>query len=398
VALLTEISFGSCRWFHQLEIRKNRSLQKPIKKQDGIANFLLIIGLYQLYYTRIPAHAAIFETVEAADGLGIAHLKGLINAVLRNAQRQVTEMLPADSALSTDDAETWSHPKWMLAKIRANWPLHYREILDANNQRAPLVLRVNQLKSSRADYMQQLAAAGLEATPTPYSAWGVVLQTATDVKTLPGFDEGLFSVQDEAAQLCSTLLQVAPGHLVLDACAAPGGKTTAIFEASEGKAIITALDSDAERLQRVHENLLRLEQTAKVICADASTDTSWWDGQYFDRILVDVPCSATGVIRRHPDIKLLRRENDIVALAQTQLAILQTLWPTLKPGGRLVYATCSIFPQENNRIIERFLKYEIGASAIFIDAEWGLCCEYGRQLLPQNNGHDGFFYACLEKR
>ncbi len=398
IGLLSEICYGSCRWYHQLEIQKNALLQKPIKRQDSIANYLLIIGLYQLIYTRIPAHAAIFETVASAEGLGIKHLKGLINAILRNAQRNIEEKGEKETVISPFDAQRFSHPKWMAAKIRANWPEQCQQILEANNLRAPLTLRVNRLKTSRETFLKMLCEAEHEALPTPFSEWGVTLENACDVKNLPGYNDGLFSVQDEAAQLCTTLLQPAPGHRVLDACAAPGGKTTAIFEASNGEADITALDSDPERVSRIHENLERLQQAANVVCADATDVQSWWDGVLFDRILIDAPCSATGVIRRHPDIKLLRRETDITALANIQLSILNALWPMLKPGGRLVYATCSIFPQENSRIIERFLKTPNNAKEIGIEAEWGLSCTHGRQLLPQDGGNDGFYYACLEKR
>ncbi len=393
-ALLNEIVFGCCRWFFYLEKLLQPLLKKPIKKKDKIAHYLLIVGLYQLRFTRVPQHAAINETVAAAEPLAINHLRGLINAILREFGRSTS--IDANDTAPTE--ANFSHPDWLFYKLKANWPAYYQDILAANNVKAPLTIRVNRTKVSREDYLKQLVEAGIKAQATEFAEFGITLDKPMDVTAMPGYTQGLFSVQDEAAQLCTTLLDIQPNQTILDACAAPGGKTTGIIEAASGKVKLTALDSDQKRLGRVHENLERLQQTATIQCADASRPDSWWDSNQYDRILVDAPCSATGVIRRHPDIKLLRKETDITPLAKGQLAILEALWPLLKPGGKLVYATCSIFPQENTRIIEQFIKHQHDAADSIIEAEWGIPCTYGRQLFPVINGNDGFYYACLVKQ
>lgn len=404
--LLNELAFGTCRWFQYLESELAKLLQKPIKRKDRIARYLLIVGLYQLRFMRVPAHAAINETVSAAEALEVKHLTGLINAILRNYARSFSSVdserpeckSQKEGHREIDSPTHASHPQWIIDKLAGNWPDHYQAILAANNVKAPLTLRVNSLKTSRDDFLQLLEKHEISAIKTEYAPHGVTLETPRDVTSLPGYKEGLFSVQDEAAQLCTTLLDLAPGQSVLDACAAPGGKTTAIIEAGKGQVAVTALDSDERRLVRVHENLNRLQQQANVLCGDARQPECLGEGALFDRLLIDAPCSATGVIRRHPDIKLLRKETDIAPLANVQLSILQALWPRLKPGGRLLYATCSVFPQENTRIIERFIKMQDNAVDITIETSWGIPCLYGRQLLPKIGGHDGFYYACIQKQ
>lgn len=393
-ALLQELCFGSCRWYHRLHLVVKALLVRPLKGKETYGRQLLIIGLYQLLETRIPAHAAIHETVEASKVLEISWLSGVINGVLRNFQRELEiwrERIARDEALHN------SHPAWLQEKLVHNWPEHYQLIIDGNNARPPLTLRVNAQHHTRDQYLELLAAQGMDARITPFAPMGITLNSAVDVTTLPGFDEGWVSVQDEAAQLCAGLMELKAGLNVLDACAAPGGKTCAMLEQQPNLKMI-ALDSDPERLKRVEENLQRLRLNAEVVCADAAIYAQEYQGPEFDRILLDAPCSATGVIRRHPDIKLLRKETDILPLAKIQITLLESLWPLLKSGGILVYATCSVFPQENNRIIERFLKQQPDAQADTLNTAWGALTSTGaRQLFPEIEGHDGFFYARLRK-
>ena len=334
--VLQALCYGTCRWFHRLDSELVSRLKKPIKKPDRIVHHLMLIALFQLRFSQQATYAILNETVEACRALDKPHLTGLVNAVLRAAERE-------GAPEPENDASRFSHPVWMVEKLRHNWPDNWQ------------------------------------------------------VDQLPWFADGAVSVQDEAAQLCTTLLDLAPGQRVLDACAAPGGKTCAILESQAELAEVVAIDESAARLPRVQENLDRLDLHASLLQADAADTEQWWDGKAFDRILLDVPCSASGVIRRHPDIKLLRRETDVVPLAAIQLGLLEAMWTVLKPGGRLVYATCSVFPQENHRIIQRFLKQQSSAVLIEPDVPWGRDMGAGRQLLPDPISHDGFFYAVLEK-
>jgi len=387
-ALLQELVFGTCRWYFHLEAQHNQFLKKPLHQNDKIAEALIKVGAYQLQYTRIPSHAALNETVAAAEKLGIRNLKGLVNAVLRKIL-SIEKTAPLEAAIA-------SHPLWIREKLKYNWPNQWNSILQQNNQHPPMTLRVNQQHTSRDDYLEKLISAEIDARPTPFSSKGISLTKPCNVAFLPNFSEGDVSVQDEAAQLCCSLLDLKPKLKVLDACAAPGGKTCAMLE-TEPSLNMLALDVDSKRSILIGENLERLKLSANIQTAQAELIDTWWDGDQFDRILLDAPCSATGVIRRHPDIKLLRKEGDIKNLAALQLKLLSSLWPTLKQGGKLLYATCSIFSQENNRIIERFLKSEPTAKLNTIEADWGTDTGFGRQLFPQQNGHDGFFYASLTK-
>ncbi|MBE0486850.1 16S rRNA (cytosine(967)-C(5))-methyltransferase RsmB [Marinobacter sp.] len=387
---LQAICYGSCRWFHRLEGELNQRLKKPLRKPDRVIHHLMLVALFQLRFSEQATYAVLNETVEACRELDKPHLTGLVNGVLRAAERE-------GAPEPTDDSSRYSHPVWIVEKLRHNWPNDWQAILDANNTQAPMTLRVNARRFSRDEYLALLKEAGIGAQPTRFAPFGIQLERPVPVERLPWFDDGAASVQDEAAQLCSTLMDLQPGQRVLDACAAPGGKTCAILEACADLDEVVAIDESAERLPRVQENLDRLDLVATLKEADAANTEQWWDGQAFDRILLDVPCSATGVIRRHPDIKLLRRESDIVPLASIQLGLLDAMWSILKPGGRLVYATCSVFPQENHRIIQRFLKQQARATLIPIDSAWGQDMNAGRQLLPDPDSHDGFFYAVLEK-
>ncbi len=392
--LTQDLAFGTARWQPRLSALANKLLQKPFKAADADVEALLLVGLYQLLYTRIPAHAAIGETVGCADKLKKPWAKALLNAVLRNAQRESEALL---AELEHDPVVRTAHPRWLQKSLKAFWPQQWEAICAANNAHPPMILRVNRRHHSRDGYLQLLVEAGIEAQPCAYSQDGIVLAAACDVRNLPGFAEGWISVQDEAAQLAADLLDLAPGQRVLDACCAPGGKTCHILEVEPRLAGVVAVDLEAKRLVRVRENLERLGLSAELIAADGRDTATWWDGKPFQRILLDAPCSATGVIRRHPDIKLTRQPDDIAALATLQGELLDAMWPTLEVGGILLYATCSTLPTENTEVIEAFLARTPGARELDIAGQFGIKQPHGRQLLAQEGGHDGFYYAKLIK-
>lgn len=392
--LTQDLAFGTARWQPRLELLAAQLLQKPFKAADSDVQALLLVGLYQLFYTRIPAHAAIGETVGCADKLKKPWAKALLNAVLRRAQREGEELL---ASMERDPVVRTAHPRWLQKSLKAFWPEQWEAICAANNAHPPMILRVNRRHHSRDAYLALLDKAGIAAAACQYSRDGIVLAAACDVRGLPGFAEGWISVQDEAAQLAADLLELAPGQRVLDACCAPGGKTCHLLEAEQGLAEVVAIDLEAKRLVRVRENLARLQLDAKLIACDARDTANWWDGKTFQRILLDAPCSATGVIRRHPDIKLTRQADDIPALATLQGELLDALWPTLEVGGMLLYATCSSLPTENTEVIEAFLARTPGARELDLATEAGLRQPHGRQLLAQEGGHDGFYYAKLIK-
>ena len=392
--LTQDLAFGTARWQPRLSALANKLLQKPFKAADADVEALLLVGLYQLLYTRIPAHAAIGETVGCADKLKKPWAKALLNAVLRNAQRESETLL---AELEHDPVVRTAHPRWLQKSLKAFWPEQWEAICAANNAHPPMILRVNRRHHSRDAYLQLLIEADIEAQPCTFSQDGIVLAEACDVRNLPGFAEGWISVQDEAAQLAADLLDLAPGQRVLDACCAPGGKTCHILEVEPKLAGVVAVDLEAKRLVRVRENLERLGLSAELIAADGRDTATWWDGKPFQRILLDAPCSATGVIRRHPDIKLTRQPDDIAALATLQGELLDAMWPTLDVGGILLYATCSTLPTENTEVIEAFLARTPGARVLDIAGQFGLKQPHGRQLLAQQGGHDGFYYAKLIK-
>ncbi|WP_447737782.1 16S rRNA (cytosine(967)-C(5))-methyltransferase RsmB [Pseudomonas laurentiana] len=392
--LTQDLAFGTARWQPRLDLLAAQLLQKPFKAADADVQALLLVGLYQLFYTRIPAHAAIGETVGCADKLKKPWAKGLLNAVLRRAQREGEELL---AGMERDPVVRTAHPRWLQKSLKAFWPEQWEAICAANNAHPPMILRVNRRHHSRDAYLALLAEAGVGASACQYSRDGIVLAEACDVRGLPGFAEGWVSVQDEAAQLSADLLELAPGQRVLDACCAPGGKTCHLLEAEAGLAHVVAIDLEAKRLTRVRENLDRLQLDTELIACDARDTASWWDGKPFQRILLDAPCSATGVIRRHPDIKLTRQADDIPALAALQGELLDALWPTLEVGGMMLYATCSSLPTENTEVIDAFLARTPGARELDLATEAGLRQPHGRQLLAQEGGHDGFYYAKLIK-
>lgn len=389
-----DLAFGTARWQPRLSALAAKLLQKPFKAADADVEALLLVGLYQLLYTRVPAHAAIGETVGCADKLKKPWAKALLNAVLRRAQRESEALL---AELEHDPVVRTAHPRWLQKSLKAFWPEQWEAICAANNAHPPMILRVNRRHHTRDAYLGLLTEAGIAATPCVYSRDGIVLDTATDVRSLPGFAEGWISVQDEAAQLAADLLDLAPGQRVLDACCAPGGKTCHILEAEPELAGVVAVDLEAKRLVRVRENLERLGLSAELIAADGRDTATWWDGKPFQRILLDAPCSATGVIRRHPDIKLTRQPDDIAALAVLQGELLDAMWITLEVGGILLYATCSTLPTENTEVIEAFLARTSGARELDIASQAGIKQPHGRQLLAQEGGHDGFYYAKLIK-
>lgn len=392
--LVQDLAFGTARWQPRLDLLAAQLLQKPFKAADSDVQALLLVGLYQLFYTRIPAHAAIGETVGCADKLKKPWAKGLLNAVLRRAQREGEGIL---AGMARDPVVRTAHPRWLQKSLKAFWPEQWEAICAANNAHPPMILRVNRRHHSRDAYLALLAEAGIAASPCRYSRDGILLAEACDVRGLPGFAEGWVSVQDEAAQLAADLLELAPGQRVLDACCAPGGKTCHLLEAEAGLGEVVAIDLEEKRLARVRENLERLGLDARLIACDARDTASWWDGKPFQRILLDAPCSATGVIRRHPDIKLTRQADDIPALAALQSELLDALWPTLEVGGMLLYATCSSLPTENTDVIDAFLARTPGARELDLATEAGLRQSHGRQLLAQEGGHDGFYYAKLIK-
>jgi 16S rRNA (cytosine967-C5)-methyltransferase len=391
--LLQELSAGTLRWYVYLNGCVKPLLGKPLKTKDEDIFALILVGAYQLLFTEKPDYAAISETVEACRLLKKPWASKLVNGVLRELQRHAQEQQD-----KLAEWQTLSHPRWLNKRLSKAWGEERASaIMQANNQRPPMCLRVNQQYTSRDDYLAQLEALDIDATATAFASYGIRLNSRTHPSTLPGFTDGACSVQDEAAQLCAEILKPAAGDRVLDACAAPGGKTCHLLEFQPGIEELMAIDIDAARLERVEENLERLGLSAHVAAVDAADIDSWWDKQAFDCILLDAPCSGTGVIRRHPDIKLLRQSEDIDKLIAIQQQLIQQLWTTLKPGGRLLYATCSVLPVENALQIQHFLAENRDAQLLNIDAEWGIDVNYGRQLLPETDGPDGFFYALLRK-
>jgi 16S rRNA (cytosine967-C5)-methyltransferase len=394
-ALVQAIAYGVCRHYYYLDAVLEQLLDKPLKAKDLDVYALLLVGLYQLIELRVPAYAAVAETVSAVKNLNKAWAKNFVNAVLRNYQRRAPELT---ELLKQNPVATYNHPQWMIGMLQKAWPEHWQDILTANNQHPPFSLRVNGLHQSRADYLEKLIATGIAANAIPNTEHGLVLDSAVDVLELPGFAAGDISVQDGAAQLAAELLMLAPDLRVLDACAAPGGKTAHIAEREPKLKELVAVDKDGMRLQVVRENLQRLHLDATCIEGDAAKTTHWWNGRFFDRILLDAPCSASGVIRRHPDIKLLRRPDDIKAFAVEQLRLLTGLWPLLKKDGMLLYATCSIFPAENSGVLSQFLASHADAKAETMALlTVGHPASVGQQIFPGMHGMDGFYYALLRK-
>ncbi|PHM46758.1 16S rRNA (cytosine(967)-C(5))-methyltransferase RsmB [Xenorhabdus miraniensis] len=389
-ALLQELCFGVMRVLPQLEWFINQLMEKPLKGKQRIFHYLIMVGIYQLIYTRIPAHAVLAETVNGAITLKRPQLKGLINGVLRQFQRQQQELIER----ANNHISQYLHPKWLLERIQKAYPHNWQNIVDANNQKPPMWLRVNQFHHTANEYLALLEEANIEAELDKDHPNAIRLLIPRPVNTLPGFDKGWVTIQDRSAQGCAELLTPCNEESILDLCAAPGGKTTHILEIAP-KSKVLAIDIDEQRIKRVNENLQRLNLHAVVKTGDGRLPHKWATDEQFDRILLDAPCSATGVIRRHPDIKWLRRSDDIEQLATLQSEILDAIWPYLKKNGTLVYATCSILPQENSDQIKAFLKRHSDAE---LSSETGTQEKPGTQIIPEITGGDGFFYARLTKQ
>ena len=395
--LLKMLCYGTLRHHFRLRADLRKLLERPLKARDSVIESLLAIGIFQLIDTRIPDHAAVSMTVEAARLLRRPKYAGLINAVLRNFLRQDIGRQEAD-----DDESRFNHPAWFIDTLRADWPDDWQQILEANNERAPMWLRVNQNRTTTADYLDRLAQVDDGHGMLSGFIHAIRLAKPVPVAELPGFADGDVSVQDAAAQIAAPWLLMGGGSRILDACAAPGGKTGHLLELASPDSVLTAIELDPERLAGIHENLERLRLDATVLAADASKPKEWWDGQPFDRILLDAPCSASGVIRRHPDIKLLRRESDIEALAGLQTRLLDALWPLLAPSGRLLYVTCSVLAAENDAVVGDFLARHSDAREDRVLPNYNIrdlmvekTC--GVQVMPGSQGLDGFYFACLER-
>lgn len=392
-ALLKEICFGVLRWYWRYKCWTDSLLQRPFRAKDTDIHSLILIGIYQLIEMRVPHYAAINQSVEATRVLRKPWAVKLVNGVLRNFQRDRAVL---EENLQSSESCRYAFPGWLLEQISADWPTDWESIARASNQRPPMVLRVASDKTKVDAVLENLAAHGIEAQRHADVASALILGHSKPVQNLPGFTTGEVSVQDAGAQLAASLLQLEPNQRVLDACAAPGGKTCHILE-FQPSVILTALDIDSARVAKITENLQRCRLAAQLHTGDALQTDQWWDKAPFARILLDVPCSGTGVIRRHPDIRVLRRQADIAQLVQRQAQMLENMWDLLAPGGVLLYVTCSILKDENERQIEKFLANRATAKEHTIDANWGIQCSVGRQILPGMHDMDGFYYARLEK-
>lgn len=393
-AFFQELCYGSMRFYPQLEAITNQLLKKKLKNKDQDIKALIFIGLYQLYKLRTADYAAINQTVDVCEALKKPWATGLVNAALRRFQREQTQIL---DKLSSDISFKFNHPAWYIEKLKHNWPDNWQQILLANDQHPPLTIRVDTKKVSRETLLQQLIKQGIKAANTPYSRYGIQFEQATDITQIEEFQKGYFSVQDEAPQLAADLVAPQNGELILDACSAPGGKLLHLLEISKDKSTeIQGLEIEQHRADRIKENFDRLGLSCQLHIADACS-TDWWDGRHYHKILLDTPCSATAVIRRNPDIKLMRKSEDIHSIAKLQKSILDNMWSMLATDGYLIYATCSIFQQENERLIASFCKQNQDAKHLPIDSHWGEHREYGTQVFPQAHGADGFYYAVLQK-
>ncbi len=392
-ALIQALSYGCLRHLPLLQAVLQLLLQQSLKPKDQDLQCLLYLGIYQQLEMRIPDHAAISASVEVCRDLQKNWATRLVNGVLRNFQRNSADLL---AQAHTQDSARYAHPNWWLQALQRDWAQHWQAIAEANNQPAPLSLRVNVRHHSREAYANHLIQQGIVSQPQPHTRAGLRLEQAIDVQQLPGFEQGWVSVQDGAAQLAAELLQPQAGQRVLDACAAPGGKTAHLLE-MQPDIDLWAVDESAPRLQQLVENLQRLDLNATVCCENAANTAKWWDGKAFERILLDAPCSASGVIRRHPDIKYLRRAADLNALTQRQSQLLEAVWSLLAPQGYLLYATCSVFAQENHQQVAAFLQKHSDAQAIPLAVSWGQAMPVGRQILPGEEEMDGFYYALLRK-
>ncbi len=392
-AFLQMLSYGVIRFYPRLCFLADQLIRKPLKSKDQDLYFLILIGIYQLSNLDVPAYAALQETVEATKVLKKNWATGFVNATLRTYQRQGSDL---EKQLPTKPEALYSHPTWFIQAIQKAWPEQWQSILLNNNQQPPLTLRVNRLKKTREQYLSLLNESAITGVSLAQTSSGIILDPPLPITELPGFSEGFFSVQDGASQLVADQLKLSPGLRVLDACAAPGGKTSHLLETEPNISELVAIELSESRTKTIFENLKRLQLQATVITADAQNPSTWWDNKPFDRILLDAPCSSSGVIRRHPDIKFLRKFTDIAALQAQQLDLLRALWPLLEPNGILLYTTCSIFPKENVEVIQQFLS-EVTATPLPLSLPTGIPQTLGHQILPGQDNLDGFYYACLQK-
>ncbi len=387
--LARQIVYGVLRNYYRLDDRLGFLLDKPLPPKHTDIRMLLLCGLYSIEALNRPGHASVNACVEAASSLGKAWAKGLANAILRKSIRLKPQL---DARANKSIEAKYNHPRWLVDRIMAAWPGFAEDILEANNSHPPLVLRVNLSRVTREEYLSLLEVHGMRGVPGPLCRSAVQLDEPCGIEQLPGFREGLVSVQDESSQLAAGLLDVQPGHRVLDTCAAPGGKTCHLLEMYPDSRIV-ANDIAEHRLEAVLDNLRRLALS----CELTSEDLRNYSSGDFDRILLDAPCSATGIIRRHPDIKLLRRNTDIAKLAEVQYELVDASWGLLKPGGEILYSTCSILPEENEEVIGRFVSQHQEARVLSVEASGGVTLDMGYQLLPSTGSHDGFYYARLQK-
>lgn len=397
-AAVRAITLGTLRWYLRLAPAVDMLLSRP----KGVApelHALLVASAHQIEYSRNPPQATVHTAVDAARFLQDERATGLVNAVLRRFVRERAALL---GRVDEKPGGRTAHPAWLIKRLASAWPRQVcAELLEANNEHPPMVLRLDVSRRKREDYLHELQAVGIAAQAISWTSTAIRLEQPISLSSLPGFEEGWVSVQDAGAQLAAPLLDARPGMRVLDACAAPGGKTGHLLEHTEGLAEVVAVDIDAQRVARVEENLRRLNRAAKLVVADIRQPRSFSDGRPFERILLDVPCSSTGVIRRHPDIKLLRRPDDIPSFAAVQLEILRATFGLLSGGGRLLYCTCSVLPEENQGVLESFLASEPTARSVPLKPEFApgaLPGGPGLQLFPgAAAGTDGFYYACVEK-
>lgn len=393
-ARLQALTFGTIRWSLRLDAIVDQLLKKPLRNKDTDVKVLLWQALYEILYMRTPDYAVVSSYATLTKKLRKMWAKGLVNASLREFLRSQNDLL---ARVDANPVTRHSVPAWLHDQIVDDWADHATAVLAAGNVQAPLVLRVNQRQVSRDDYAAALQDSGLEVSRPALGQHSLIVHGGARVDALPGYEAGHFSVQDSAAQLAAELVQPGAGERVLDACAAPGGKTGHLLEIAPDIELV-AIDSDADRLQTTRDNLQRLNLSAQLICVDAADTDAWWDGRAFDAVLLDAPCSALGVLRRHPDIRQLRRAGDIAGLMAQQRRLLDKLWAVVAPGGRLIYATCSIVKRENEAAIAEFLGRSADAVEVVIPADWGLQGTHGRQILPGQHDSDGFYYAILEKR
>lgn len=400
-ALVKELCFGVCRFYPQLNSVALSLLSKPFEEKDLDLYATLLMGLYQITHMNTPDHAAVNESVELCRQLGKDWSTKLINAVLRRYQREQEEIF---ENLEAQPSVEYNLPKWIVKRLKKHWDEDFEQIVEATNAHPPMCIRVNTSKVSRETYAQNLTEEGIVSRETTFSDSGLYLEKAVSVNALPNFFDGHSSVQDESAQLAAMILAPQNNEKVLDACAAPGGKTGHLLECAP-ELDLTAVELESWRLERIESNLERLGVSASLICADASTTDSWWDDVAFDKILLDAPCSATGVIRRNPDIKINRKPADIDELAAIQKSILEATWNTLKSGGYLLYATCSLMPEENEQQIATFLSNHSDAQELPINhlnsnvrTDVGKAVAHGIQIFPNVKGQDGFYYCLLRKQ